>query len=166
MFEIPDDIVKFFFEEIHKKGKYEISICNNMAFIKPRIEEESYKPVIVIKDIEEFKIALLEFSEALTLFYSKYNIREEYHDLSYFFNNLLFNMSSSDAEDLTEFIYERTFFLQSDMFHEYTQKTLISEIDGTKYYVKRVVEKCGLETPFVLIFEMEKKRNYISFAIG
>ncbi len=159
MFEMPEDIVKFFFEEIHKKGKYEVSIYNNMAFIKPRIEEESYKPVIVVKDIEELRIALLEFSEALTRFYSKYNIREKYHDLSYFFNNLLFNMSYSDAEDLTKFIYKRTAFLQNDMFNEYTQKTLISEIDGTKYYVKRVVEKCGFETPFVLIFEMEKNGN-------
>lgn len=155
MFNIPEDIVKYFFDEIHAKGKYDVIIDKNRAYIKPRKEETYYKPVIEIKDIEEFRIALYEYVEVLTNFYTKYNIRQDYHDLSYFFNNLIFNMTFSDAEDLTTYIYKRITFFHNEEFNELEEKTLLTEIDGVKYYVKRVVEAPGLETPFILIFEME-----------
>ena len=155
MFNIPNDIVYFFFDEINKKGKYNVFIDGSNAYIRPRIEEEYYKPIIKIKDINEFKIVLLKYIKILTQFYSKYNVKKEYHGLSYFFNNLLFNMTYSDAEDLTKYIYKRISFFQNEEFAEYVNRTLICEVGDVSFYAKRVTEECGLETPFILIFEME-----------
>lgn len=155
MFDIPSDVVKFFFDEIHSKGKYQVVIEDNKAYIHPRVEEEYYKPIISIKNIEEFRICLYEFINALNIFYAKYDNRKTYHNLSYFFNNLLFNMTFSDSEDLTKYIYKRICFLQNEEFVEFNERTLFCEYDEIKFFVKRVAEEPGLETPFVLIFEME-----------
>lgn len=155
MFDIPNDIVQFFFDEIHKKGKYKIVLNNKGAIIMPRSEEAYYKPNIEIKDIEEFRVALYEYVIALTNFYTLYDTKQDYHDLSYFFNMLLFNMVHSDTEDLTKFIYKRICFFNNEEFSEYSERSLIAEIDSVKYYVQRIVEEPGLETPFILVFDME-----------
>ena len=159
MFNIPNDVVKFFFCEINKKGKYTVKINENKAYIIARVEEQYYKPVIVIKDIEEFRVALYDYIDALTLFYSKTKNKKDYHDLSYFFNNLIFNMTYTDSEDFTKYIYKRIAFFENNEFSEYDEKTLICEYDNIKFFVKRIVEEPGLETPHILIFEMEYNNN-------
>lgn len=155
MFVLPDDIVGFFFEEIHIKGKYNVVVDGNRARIYPRDEERYYKPLIDVKDLGDLDLALREYARCLEEFYKKYPTYQYYHDLSYFYNNLLFNMVNSDAEDLTSYIYRRCEFLQDESFAEYEARTLLAEVDGAKYYGQRIPEEPGLETPFVMIFEVE-----------
>ena len=54
MFETPANVLEFFFEVARTKGKYKINVEENSALIKPRLEEEHYKPVIIIKDLNKF----------------------------------------------------------------------------------------------------------------
>lgn len=156
MLEIPENILDFFFIEINKKGKYEVILKENGALIKPRLEEEYYKPIIVIKDLEELKNSLINYVEALNEFYVENNILEEHHDLSYFFNNLFLNMTVSDALDLAQYIDKRSYFLGNNQFVEFKDPTLLMTSEDTKFYVQRVLESPGLETPYVLVFSMEK----------
>ena len=159
MFEIPNDIVNFFFEEIHKKGKYTIEIIGTKANIIPIDYQAYYKPIIVVKDIDDLKISLIKFVECLNVFYKDKNVLKEYHDLSFFFNNLLFNMNSTDALDLSSYIDKRCQFLQNDYFKEFDQITPIANFNGNLICVERVIEEPGLETPFILEFTIQIDNN-------
>jgi len=83
------------------------------------------------------------------------NVLKEYHDLSFFFNNLLFNMNSTDALDLSSYIDKRCQFFQNDCFKEFDQITPIANFNDNLICVERVIEEPGLETPFILEFTIE-----------
>jgi len=155
LLKIPYDIVNFFFEEIHKKGRYTIEIIGTKAKIIPIDYQAYYKPIIVVKDIDTLKISLIKFVECLNTFYKDKNVLKEYHDLSFFFNNLLFNMNSTDALDLSSYIDKRCQFFQNDCFKEFDQITPIANFNDNLICVERVIEEPGLETPFILEFTIE-----------
>lgn len=154
MFEIPKDVINFFFNEIRRKGKYEIILENDTAIIRPRLEEEYYKPIIIVKNLEELENSLKNYILSLNNFFTTNNNLQEYHDLSYFFNNLLFNMSTSDALDLTSYINKRSYFFNNNQFAEFDEPKIIANIDEADIYVQRIVEAPGLETPYILAFSM------------
>ena len=155
MFNVPDNILEYFFVELKKKGKYSTTFTDKGAIISPRKEQEYYKPNIYVKDLKELELALIEFVNTLNEFYKDTPNLEDYHDLSFFFNNLLINMTNTDAEDLTVFIYKRIAFYKNIQFEEFDDKQLVAEKGGVKYYAMRYLEAPGLETPYVMVFYME-----------
>ena len=64
-FEIPNDIVSYFFKSIIEKGKYRVEILDDRVLIRPREEQEYYKPVIIVKDLEELNDALVNYINTL-----------------------------------------------------------------------------------------------------
>lgn len=155
MFKIPNDIVDYFFDEINKKGKYQVLIDGDKASIIPPDHQAYYKPIIIVKSIDDLKISLINFSIALNNFYKDKGILKEYHDLSFFFNNLLFNMNNADAEDLSSYIDKRSMFLKDDIFKHYDNITPIGKFNGNLICVEKVLEEPGLESPYVLEFTIE-----------
>lgn len=156
MLKIPDDILEFFFNEIKVKGKYEIKIDNNQAFIIPRKEDAYYKVIVSIKDLNYFELLLMEYINRINEFNKRNgNILKEYQDLSYIFNILLFNLAPSDADDLNRFLEKRISFLEDDSFSEYSTYTEIFNYNNTSFKAKRCVEEFGLETPYIMLFQME-----------
>ena len=86
MLEKSNDILEIFFKEIKLKGKYEIDIRNNIAYIIPREEERYYKPIIKIPNLNCFTNLLTEYIESINEFNKRNNIKlKEYQDLSYIF---------------------------------------------------------------------------------
>ncbi len=65
------DILEIFFREIKLKGKYEIDIRNNIAYIIPREEEQYYKPIIKIPDLNYFTTLLIEYIKSIKNFNKK-----------------------------------------------------------------------------------------------
>lgn len=155
MFEIPENILEFFFQQIQKYGKYKVVQEDGVVKIKTDIDHEYYKPVIVIQDLEELKSALINYAHALNSFYAGTNNLEYYQDLSFFMNHLFLNMTYSDATDLTSYIEKRTEFLEDTHFQEYKNPTLFFKDGDIEYYVQNVVDAPGLEAPFKLIFSMK-----------
>lgn len=155
MLKMPEDIVKFFFDEIKLKGKYEVIITDKQAKILPPDYQAYYKPVILVKDIDDLRVSLINYYIALNNYYRNKDSLKEYHTLSFFFNNLLFNMNNTDAEDLSSYIDKRTAFLKDETFNEYDKVTPIGEFNGDLICVERVLEEPGLETPYVLEFTIE-----------
>lgn len=155
MFKIPNDIVDYFFKEIQTKGKYTVEIIDNKAEITPPKHQEYYKPVIIVKDLYDLKVALINFCIALNNFYKDKDVLKEYHDISFFFNNLLFNMNNTDAENLSSYIDKRINFLKDNTFNEFKNITPISTFNGDLICVERVIEEPGLESPFVLEFTIQ-----------
>ncbi len=155
MFEIPENILEFFFQQIQKYGKYKIVQEDGIVKIKTDIDHEYYKPVIIIKDLKELENALINYAHALNSFYAGANNLESYQNLSFFMNHLFFNMTYSDASDLISHIEKRTEFLGDTHFQEYKNPTLFFKDGDIEYYVQNVVEAPGLEAPFKLIFSMK-----------
>lgn len=156
MLKIQNDILEFFFNEVKIKGKYEIKINNNSAYLIPREEERYYKPIITIPDLEYFRILLTEYVKSINEFKKKNNLKlEEHQELSYVLNIMLFNMTSSDAEDLNKFLETRIAFLKDNSFSEYIEPKKIFDFENTSFYAQREVEDFGLETPFIMTFFMK-----------
>lgn len=155
IFYMPENINKLFFDIIFQICKYEVEINANSALIKPRSEEEYYKPIIIVKDLDELAEALENYINALNNFYKEHNNLDEYHTLEYFLARLLSNMAPSDALDLTSYINRRTFFLSNNEFAEYDEKTTVVESEDYKIYVQKALESPGLETPYILLFSAE-----------
>ena len=88
MFEIPENILEFFFQQIQKYGKYKIVQEDGIVKIKTDIDHEYYKPVIIIKDLKELENALINYAHALNSFYAGANNLESYQNLSFFMNHL------------------------------------------------------------------------------
>lgn len=108
-----------------------------------------------MKDLHALEIALKNFIFTLNEFYLSHNNLKSYHTLSYFLNNLLFNMTSFDALDFTAYVNKIISFYQYDYFDDYDKKTMIMDISGIKFYVERILEEPGLETLFVLRFSVK-----------
>lgn len=157
MLEIQGDIVEIFFEKIKNKGKYEIDIKNNTAYIIPRSEERYYKPIIKIPDLDYFRILLMEYISSVKEFLEKNNMNlKPYQDLGYVFRIMLFNLAPSDAADLNRFIETRISLFRDDHFEELKTPVKIFEHDGISFYAKRELEEFGLETPYIMTFSMEQ----------
>ncbi|MBE6156434.1 MAG: hypothetical protein E7161_01680 [Firmicutes bacterium] len=165
MLEMPDNIVEFFFCEIRKKGKFDVVIEDNRALIKPREEQQYFKPSIIVKDLSELEQSLIHFVECLNEFYAKNNILQSYHDLSFFFNNLFFNMTSNDALDLVKYINERSYYFSNEHFKEFDTPQLLTIVDNVSFYVQRYLETPGLETPFILAFSMIVDGKYYNLPL-
>lgn len=155
MFKVPNDIVNTFFDEIHKKGKYTIEINGKKAAIIPVDYQAYYKPIILVNDIEDLQISLIKFVKCLNAFYKDKDVLKEYHDLSFFFNNLLFNMNSTDAMNLESYIDKRCQFFEDSVFEEFENLMPVATFNEGIICVERVLEEPGLETPFVLEFTIE-----------
>lgn len=155
MFEMPENILEFFFEEIHKRSKYTIAKEDGVVKIKTDIDHEYYKPVVVIQDLEALKNALTNYVHALNEFYAEHNNLEYYHDLSFFMNTLFLNMTCSDAKDLVSYIERRTVFFKDTHFTGYQEPTLFLREENVEYYVQKSIEAPGLESPFTLVFSMK-----------
>lgn len=155
MEKMPDDIVNFFFEEIKAKGKYQVIMEENKATIVPPDYQAYYKPVIMIKDLDELRVSLINYYIALCNYYRDKDILKDYHTLSFFYNNLLFNMNNTDALDLSTYIDKRAHFLKDDTFREYDKITPVGEFNGDVVCVERIIEEPGLETSYVLEFTIE-----------
>lgn len=160
MLEIPENILEIFFKELNIKGKYTVKIENNQAHIIPRLEERYYKPIITIKDINYFRVLLMEYVTAINEFNIKHQtMLKDYQDLSYIFNILLFNLTASDCDDLSIFLEKRISFLQDDHFNDYENSTYIFSHENTTFTAKREIEEFGLETPFIMLFQMNVNGN-------
>lgn len=155
MFKIPDDILEYFFEEIKLKGKYQVLFEGDKASIIPPDYQAYYKPVIIVKDLNDLRVSLINYYIALNNYYRDKDILKDYHTLSFFFNNLLFNMNNTDALDLSSYIDKRTHFLKDETFKEYDRITPVGEFNGDVVCVERILEEPGLETPYVLEFTIE-----------
>jgi len=166
MIEKPRDILEFFFREIKLKGKYEIDIKGNMAYIIPRDEERYYKPVIKIPDLDYLEILLMEYVDVINEFNRKNNIElEDYQGLSYIFNIILFNLSSNDAEDLNKFIEMRISFFKDTNLDNYNEPKKVFEYGDSAFYAQRQIESFGLETPYIMTFFMESKGKVFNLPI-
>lgn len=155
MFKIPENILDVFFQSINRNGKYEIIFEKSGALIKPRLEEEYYKPVIIVKNLDELKCALENFVKSLNDFYGQSKTLRKYHNLEYFFYNLFFNMTTSDAYDLAHYINQRSYFFSNKHFSEFIEPKLLVSVNNVNIYVERCVESVGLETPYILAFSIE-----------
>ena len=159
-FIMPQDLVTYFFQCIIEKGKYKIEKNNNIVVINPRDEQEYYKPQIIINDISKLHTSLEKYIHAIYDFYSNNNVElESYHDLSFFFNILLINMTNTDAQNLVDYIDRYTLMFNRDIFDEYVNKVNIMNTEDCNFYAQRVIENPGLETPYCMLFEMEKNNN-------
>ena len=157
IFNIPDDIVAYFFNCIAETGKYRIEQIKDKIIINPRLEQEYYKPQIIVNDISKLKDALNNYVKTLDSFYSHFSsILKPYHDLNYFLNILLFNMTNTDASDLADYINKYSKSFDVDIFSNYSETKHIMNIDDSKFYAQRVLENPGLETPFCMIFQMQE----------
>lgn len=155
MLEKSNDILEIFFKEIKLRGKYEIDIRNNIAYIIPREEERYYKPIIKIPNLNCFTNLLTEYIESINEFNKRNNIKlKEYQDLSYIFNIMLFNMTSSDADDLNKFIETRISFFNDNNLEQFVKPNKIFEYDNISFYAQRKIEDFGLETPYIMTFSM------------
>ncbi len=155
MFEIPENIIQYFFEQIHERGKYNVVVEDGFIKIKPSFNQDYYKPVIIISNLDRLQKSLTNYVLAINEFYTKYNNLDDYHDLSYFFNNLFLNMTVSDAQDFASYVDRRTFFFGNTQFREYNQQTLLQKEGNIEYYVEHCLEFPGLESPFILVFKMK-----------
>lgn len=122
MFEIPENIVSTFLSAIEKRSKYHVSTEEGKIVISPFLEQNYYKPVIVVSDVNALKSSLTCYIQALNEFYAIHQNLENYHDLAFFFNNLLLNMTATDASDFPSYINRRTFFFSNTQFSEYQEK--------------------------------------------
>lgn len=149
------DILEFFFREIKITGKYEINIKNNFTYIIPRKEEQYYKPIIKIPDLNQFTKLLIKYVEAINEFNKRNNFQlKEYQDLSYIFNIMLFNLASSDADDLNKFIETRISFFNDYHLDKLVKPKQIFEYCDVSFYAQREIEAFGLETPYIMTFKM------------
>lgn len=156
-----NDLVTYFLKCIADKGKYQIRKDNDLIIISPRKEQEYYKPQIIVRDINRLHVSLKQYIVALNKFYYQNGKLEHYHDLSFFFNILLFNMSNTDAQDLERYINRCTLMFKEDILHEFVNKINIVNIENCNFYAQRVVENPGLETPFCMLFAMRRNnKNY------
>ena len=135
LFEIPDDIVKRFFEAVITRGKYTVEHDVNDSkkfYLIRRREEEYYKPRIVINNIDELDTALRNYITNIDVFYSKYNNLEDYHDLNFFLGNLPINMSNVDAQDFVGYVNKRASMFEKDIFDNYplNEKKAVKSIGG------------------------------------
>lgn len=154
MFEIPENILETFFENIRVVKKCQVEFKGNGALIKPHKDEEYYKPVIIVKDLNKLRESLINYLNIIVKFYEGASLRD-HHNLSYFITKLLSNMTASDALDLASYIDKISYFFTNNHFAELDEYTLIDVQDNAKFYVKRVKEEVGLETPYILDFKME-----------
>lgn len=155
MFNQPTNILEFFFREINLTGKYEIDIRNNFAYIIPRKEEQYYKPIIKIPDLNQLARLLIKYIEAINEFNNRNNFQlKEYQDLSYIFNIMLFNLASSDADDLNKFIETRISFFNDNHLVQFVKPKQIFEYSNVSFYAQREIEEFGLETPYIMTFNM------------
>ena len=156
VFELPNDIVSYFFKSIIEKGKYKVEVLEDRVFIKSREEQEYYKPVIIVKDLERLNDSLINYVNTLNTFYQdKEDNLEQYHDLTYFFNKLLFNMTNEDASDLASYIDRCSLTFKKDPLESYEEKKMVAQMDNSKFYAQRILESPGLETPYYMLFQME-----------
>ena len=160
LFEIPDDIVKRFFEIVAIRGKYQIEydpIEKKKVFLLRRTEEEYYKPRITIINIDELEASLKNYIHKVEDFYSRYNILEPYQDLNFFLANIPINMSNVDAQDLVGFINKRVSMFEKDVFDNYlfNERKVVQEIGVGTFYAYRILETPNLETPYCMAFCME-----------
>ena len=150
-----NNISDFFFNEIQKKGKYEILFKENKATISPRAKEEYYKTPITIPDLNYFNDLLTEYVSTINDF-NKKNILQlaDYQDLSYIFNIMLFNIAASDAIDLNHYLETRISFFKDYNFEEYQQPKKVFAYQNTTFFAQRENECFGLETPYIMTFSM------------
>lgn len=157
MIEKTNDILEIFFREIKEKGKYKLDIRENTALIIPREEERYYKPIIRVPDLNYLRILLLEYINSINEFNKKNTTKlDEYQDLSYILNIMLFNMTSSDADDLNKFLENRISFLLDETFEDYSEEKKVFESTDATFYAKRECESFGLETPYIMTFKMKR----------
>lgn len=155
MFEIPEDILKFFFDAIKESDNCDIEICGLGAVISPSKEKGYYKPVICIINLEKFRASLIHYVEALNEFYCANNNLAPYHTLAFFLRRLLLNITSSDAEDFSNYVDKMSCYFSNKQFEEFDCPSVISIFGNVKFIAQRKVACPGLETPYVLIFSME-----------
>lgn len=155
MFEIPEDILQFFFDAIKESDNCDIEICGLGAVISPSKEKGYYKPVICIINLEKFRASLIHYIEVLNEFYSANNNLAPYHTLAFFLRRLLLNMTSSDAEDFSKYVDKMSGYFSNKQFEEFETPSVISVFENIKFIAQRKVECPGLETPYVLMFSME-----------
>lgn len=156
---IPEDIVSYFYTALKEKGKYRVEHENNSVVIYPRENQEYYKPPIIIRDVGKLEEALKNYATKLDSFYSKNYKLEEYQDLSYFLTIMLFNMTNSDAEDLVHYINQCSLSFERDIFDDFEERQKVIQIDDSEFYAQRFVESPGLETPYYMLFQMERGSN-------
>lgn len=162
MVEKVEGIVEFFFDQIEKRGKYKVVINNKQAFIIPRDEERYYKPIIIVKRLDNLEMILYNYIDAVNSFYQSSELLTERHNTGYFFYNLFSNITNSDAMDLESYIEKRISFLKDSLFSEMTSPLLLSSNDNYEIYVQRKVAILGFESPYTLNFWLnidEKKFN-------
>lgn len=159
MLEFNGDITDFFFQEIKKKGKYTLEKIGSKIVIIPREEEPYYKPIIQINDIERLKIELQNYRTTLLNFYNSQNCFADYQDLSYFFNNILFGMTNSDATDLESYINKKNQFFYHDPFVFLDKEKKIYQKDNVSIFVKRHQELPGYESPYIITFHLELNKT-------
>jgi len=161
MLNIPDQIIDVFFKTIQEKGKYSVIKKGNQAMITPKEEQEYYKPYIAIPDVEHVGLLLQIYIETINSLNTSYTNQEGYHDITYFLNTLLFNMTSSDANSFAKYIEKRIAFLNDTTFSNHSETKNIASLSPTSdndnviFTAKRIAEEPGLETPNVLLFSMQ-----------
>jgi len=160
------NIINHFFRSIELRGKYNINIKNNVAYIIPRDEEKYYKPVIKITNLEEFTNLLIKYIEAINNFNTVNNVKlKPCHDLSYFLNIFLLNLTASDANDLNSFLKTRISFFRDNNFDDFVTQRKIFDYDSATFYAKREVGSLGLETPYIMGFSMYSNGKYHNLPI-
>lgn len=148
-------MLEFFLREVKSKGKYEIVIEGNQAYIIPRMEERFYKPIVRIRDLNSFAVLLIEYVEAMCEFYERKGLKKkDYQSLSYLFNIMLFNLAPSDAEDLNKYMEMRISFFRDSNLEEFVNAREIFAYEDVSFYAQREVEEIGLETPYIMVFTM------------
>ena len=156
MIEIPKNILEFFFKEIKLKGKYEIEIRKNIAYIIPKEKEKYYKPIIKIPDLASFAILLRQYIQVINEFNQKNNVKlQDYQDLSYIFNIMLFNMTTSDALNLNKYLETRISFFYDNNLEDFWNPQKVFEYNNITFYAQKELEDFGLETPYIMTFFME-----------
>lgn len=149
-----EDIIAFFFQKIKERGKYEVLINNNQATIIPRLEEQYYKPNILVKDLKSLEKTLYEYLKTVAIFYKNTEFLDSKHNSSYFLSTLLFNLTNSDAIDLEKYIKQRISFLKDTHFNDLTQPTIIEYTENYDITAQKELSYLGFESPYIIRFSI------------
>lgn len=150
-------LCRIFFDQLEKIWgcTFEINEQGTGILIVQPEEIQYYFPNMNVKNLMEFEEVLQEYYNAVKKSDIKMFKETPKHNMDYFLFKSVSTVTSSDCEDIAQYITRLTQFIKDDTFSEYDHcKINVGSICGGKYSI--LVERQGeynfLETPYMMKF--------------